>query len=191
MTPQEVLSAAKQGNPQAIAALMNHSLKLQGITAKAKLNDGCLQVMLEGGTVPNQAEIVPYVTNGIKRLGVTTVKSLSIYGQVTGDVLPTWREHVGLTELLSITQVKATKKGFGSRATLNRLLLIPVNRNQKIAAGLAAITLLIIGSILYQKHQCNRAIEQQAIAQDGMIQGTATLNDLIQVATYRKKVCGN
>jgi hypothetical protein len=30
MTPQEVLSAAKQGNPQAIAALMNLAAILQG-----------------------------------------------------------------------------------------------------------------------------------------------------------------
>ena len=150
MTTQEVLSAAKQGNPQAIAALMNHSLQPKGITAKAKLTDGCLQVMLEGATVPNQAEIVPYVTNGIKRLGITTVKSLAIYGQVTGDVLPTWREHVGLTELLSITQVKATKKGLGSRATPNHLPLIPMNRNEQkfIALGLVAIALLIIIKII-------------------------------------------
>lgn len=48
MTPQAVLSAAKQGNPQAIAALMNRSLQPKGITAKAKLTDGCLHVMLEG-----------------------------------------------------------------------------------------------------------------------------------------------
>ena len=152
MTPQEVMSAAKQGNPQAIAALMNRSMQPKGITAKAKLTDGCLHVMLEGGIVPNQAAIVPFVTNGVKGLGISTVKSLAIYGRTIGDDLPTWSDRVELSELLSIaqpyveriqtrpqeedqircptclsTQVMATKKGFGTgKAAIGAVLLGPV-----------------------------------------------------------------
>ena len=99
MTPQEVLSAAKQGNPQAIVALMNRNLKPKGITAKAKLIDGCLHIMMEGVTLPNQAAIVRYVANGIKALNVEAVKSLAIYGQVTGRTRPEWMERVELMEL--------------------------------------------------------------------------------------------
>ena len=152
MTPQEVLNAAKVGNPQAIAALMNRSLQPKGITAKAKLTDDCLHVMLEGFAVPHQAAIVPYVTNGIKGLKLATVKSLAIYGRATGEDLPAWSDRVELTELVPIAlhkverietrpqeddpvrcpncssaQVMATKKGFGTgNAAIGAVLLGPV-----------------------------------------------------------------
>ena len=66
-----------------------------------------------------------------------------------------------------------------------------MHRNQKVIAGIGAIALLFLGALYYRKYECNRAIEQQAIVYDAGINGSATNDDLIAVATYRKRVCGN
>ena len=99
MTTQEVLIAAKSGNPQAIAALMNRHLQPKGITAKTKMVDDCLHVMLESTTVPNQSAIVPYITNGIKALEIATVKRLVLYARVIGEDLPAWSDRVEWSKL--------------------------------------------------------------------------------------------
>jgi hypothetical protein len=96
MTPQDILNAAKQGNPQAIAALMNRSLQPKGITARARLVDGTLQVMLEGDTAPSQAESVAYVTKGIKGLEIPGISNLMIAGKAIGAENLEWTERIEL-----------------------------------------------------------------------------------------------
>jgi hypothetical protein len=55
MTQPDLLDLAKQGNPKAIAALLNRSLQAKGITAKANLKEnGYLQVMLEASQIPSR-----------------------------------------------------------------------------------------------------------------------------------------
>ncbi|PSB30143.1 hypothetical protein [Stenomitos frigidus] len=97
MTPQEVLSAAKQGNPQAIAALMNRSLNPKGIKVKTKLTGSELHVMLEAEHTPNQQALVAYVSKGIANLKIESIKNLAIYGRVEGEDFPAWSDRVGLT----------------------------------------------------------------------------------------------
>jgi hypothetical protein len=65
MTQPDLLALAKQGNPKAIAALLNRSLQAKGITAKAKLKEnGYLQVMLESSQIPSR---IPEVNNFLYR----------------------------------------------------------------------------------------------------------------------------
>lgn len=96
MTQQNILAAAKQGNPQAISALINRQLQPQGITAKAKLIEGCLQILVESATMPPQNEIVPYVVKGVRGLQVAAIKALVISGRRSGEDLPDWTERVDL-----------------------------------------------------------------------------------------------
>jgi hypothetical protein len=96
MTPQDVLNAAKQGNPEAIAALMNRSLQTKGITARAKLVAGTLQVMLEGNTAPSKAESVAYVAKGIKGLEIPGISHLMIAGKSIGAENLEWTERIEL-----------------------------------------------------------------------------------------------
>jgi len=98
MTQQNILAAAKQGNPQAIAALMNRSLAAKGLTVKTQMTEDCLHIMLQAEVVPNQPVIVAYVTKGIKGLEVTGVKSLVIYGRQQGADFPDWTERVELEQ---------------------------------------------------------------------------------------------
>lgn len=53
MAQTNILELAKQGDPKAIAALINRQLQPKGITAKVALKDNCLQTMLESAQVPD------------------------------------------------------------------------------------------------------------------------------------------
>ena len=107
MTEQNILTAAKQGNPQAIAALINRHLQLKGITAKAKLTDDCLYILVEGSTAPQQGEIVAYVVKGVRGLQVTAIKALVISGRRSGEDLPDWTERVELVDGNGAIDIKA------------------------------------------------------------------------------------
>ena len=66
-----------------------------------------------------------------------------------------------------------------------------MSRKQKVIAGISATVLLFLLLLVYRKHQCNWAIEQQAIAYDKVINSDVSIYDQIAIATYRKNVCGD
>lgn len=96
MAQENILELAKQGNPEAIATLMNRSLHPKGITAKAALKDSCLQVRLESAHILSQQELIPFVRKGITGLGVEFIKTVRVYGQQEGEDFPAWTEQLDL-----------------------------------------------------------------------------------------------
>ena len=90
MAQENYLELAKQGNPRAIAALMNRSLQPKGITAKTGMKDGCLQVMLESAQVPDQKVMIPFVRKGITILKAKLIERVKVYGRQTGKDFPDW-----------------------------------------------------------------------------------------------------
>lgn len=80
MTQQNFLELAKQGNPEAIAALINRQLQPKGIIAKAELRDSCLPVMLESNQVPDQQDLAAFIFKGVTGLGVSSIEGVRIYG---------------------------------------------------------------------------------------------------------------
>jgi len=101
MEKPNILELAKQGNPQAIAALLNRQLQPKGITVQADLQDACLQVVLEAEQVPNQRVLVDSIRKGVTGLGATSIERVKISGRQTGDELSAWSQEFEL-----ITQVK-------------------------------------------------------------------------------------
>ncbi len=97
-TPPEVLQLARQGQPSAIAALMNLHLESKGITAYVSQQGNLLQVVLEASGVPIQSKLVNYVKIGISRLGLTTVDHLSVSGKQQGSTNFAWTEMVQMRE---------------------------------------------------------------------------------------------
>jgi hypothetical protein len=65
MISSELMKLSKEGNPQAIATLINRQLQPKGITAKAAIKNGCLQIMLESAQVLNQQALVPFIRKGV------------------------------------------------------------------------------------------------------------------------------
>ena len=118
MTPQEVLSAAKQGNPQAITALMNRQLQPKGITASINLVQDCLYVVLEAVQIPDQQALVVYVSKGTRMLNIAGVKRLLIYGKRSGEEKAAWTEQVDLGEQTATAQSPAmiVEKSSSARA---------------------------------------------------------------------------
>ena len=87
-----VQQAAKQGNPQAIAILLNRQLQPKGITAKVSVKDSCLQIMLEAANVLNQKALVAAIQKWIDGLGVDSIQRVQIYAKQTGEDIPAWND---------------------------------------------------------------------------------------------------
>ena len=99
---------AKQGDVKAIAALINRALQPQGITAKVKLEDNCLQVMLESTPVPDRQFCITLITKGMRRLGVASIESVRIFGRHKGEDFPAWTEELPLSPLDSQSDLVAS-----------------------------------------------------------------------------------
>ncbi|NES20847.1 MAG: hypothetical protein F6K41_18415 [Symploca sp. SIO3E6] len=96
MAQSNILELAKQGDPNAIATLLNRSLQAQGITAKVKLKGDCLRVMLEGTQMLNQQKMAQFVHQGMLKLGAESIKTVKIYGKQAGQDFPLWNQELDL-----------------------------------------------------------------------------------------------
>jgi len=95
-TPPQVLELARQGQPDAIAALMNQHLERKGITAYVAQQGNLLQVILEAAQVPPQGDLVPYVRTGISGLNLAAIHYLNVSGRQVGNADAAWTEMVQL-----------------------------------------------------------------------------------------------
>ncbi|MBP0000130.1 MAG: hypothetical protein J7641_14225 [Cyanobacteria bacterium SID2] len=96
--PGKLLEQAKQGDPQAIAALMNRSTQPKGISVKATLKDRCLQVLLEGSNVPKQKKTVDFVREGMLKLEIDSIERVKVYGRQVGQEHPVWQQEIVLKD---------------------------------------------------------------------------------------------
>ncbi|WP_416666645.1 hypothetical protein [Egbenema bharatensis] len=95
---RSALKLARQGNARSIATLMNYSLKIRGITARANFQEGCLWVTLEGNPVPRQKDMVRFVYGGISRLNIPELKIVRVYGMRIGQTTPVWSQDIRLDQ---------------------------------------------------------------------------------------------
>ncbi|HIK55303.1 MAG TPA: hypothetical protein IGS37_09090 [Synechococcales cyanobacterium M55_K2018_004] len=105
MTQANLLDLAKQGDPQAIADLMNRSLQPRGMTAAVDVHGNCLEVVLEAAQIPNRQVMCAFVENGIKNLGVTTIETIKVLGQQSGSGSPAWTQEIHMGAALLKTEV--------------------------------------------------------------------------------------
>lgn len=96
MTEPNFQALAKQGNPEAIAFLLNQQLESQGITATATLKDGSLEVLLEGDSVPDRFESVDFVRSQLTVLEPESIQRVKVDGRKTGDLHLAWSQGFGL-----------------------------------------------------------------------------------------------
>jgi len=98
-----LMEQAKQGDPKAIAALMNKSTEPKGITVKATREGNCLQVLFEGQTVPGRDATVDFVQKGMANLQINSIAIVRLYGRQVGQEKPVWQEEVVLNAHLKPT----------------------------------------------------------------------------------------
>ncbi|MBF2098531.1 MAG: pentapeptide repeat-containing protein [Gloeomargaritaceae cyanobacterium C42_A2020_066] len=93
----DLLHQARQGNTDAIAALMNKILESEGIQVQVVLRQSRLHILLNAAQPPDRRRLVPAIHQGIQRLQPQGVHSLSIYGRRQGTQLPAWVDKFDLT----------------------------------------------------------------------------------------------
>ena len=94
--PPHALELAKQGDPDAIAALINRHLQTKGITAHVTRQDHVLEVLLESIIPPNAEAMVAYVKQGIINLEADPIHHLRIKGKAEAANEISWEEEVVL-----------------------------------------------------------------------------------------------
>ncbi|MBM0740993.1 type IV pilin-like G/H family protein [Phormidium sp. CLA17] len=95
VTQSQLLNLAKQGNPQAIAALMNLVLEPKGVTTSAELTDDCLLIVVQSEKPLNRAAIVNFIRSGIGSLGAKSIRTVKVCAQKAGEA-PLWVEKLQL-----------------------------------------------------------------------------------------------
>ena len=108
MTAANDLDLAKQGNPKAIAALMNQTLQSKGITTTVILSGSCLTVVAESDTVPDQAFLLDFIRQGIVSLKPKAIERLIVQGKAKSEKHPGWRESVELQAKPAIASTRQT-----------------------------------------------------------------------------------
>ena len=109
MTQLSVMELAKQGDPQAIAALINRSLASKGIHAEAELKAECLIVSLHAAQIPNQKAVVTIIHRGMMILQVEQIKQVKILTYRSDNNYLAWQNEIDLgdntKEVLPISQI--------------------------------------------------------------------------------------
>jgi GUN4-like len=92
-----LIHQAKQGNPGAIASLVNKSLEARGIkVTKSIVKQKCLHFLLEAENFPNQEKLVQFIKSGLLKLNLKNIDSVKIYGCHKGDDTPFWNSEFSL-----------------------------------------------------------------------------------------------
>ncbi|NEN94879.1 MAG: hypothetical protein F6K50_04880 [Moorea sp. SIO3I7] len=90
----KILQLAKQGNPNVIAAILNHKLQHEGIIAKVKLHDSCLLVLLEADPAPKPGAVVRFIYYTISKLKPNSIDTVKILGRSLTEKQPAWRKQI-------------------------------------------------------------------------------------------------
>ncbi|MEG4283279.1 hypothetical protein QUB68_09140 [Microcoleus sp. A006_D1] len=107
---------AKLGDVEAIASLLNLPLQNKGISATASLQDGCLQVMLEGDRVPDEEAAVRIVRRELTNLKAgAIIASVKVYGQQVGEDFPAWNREFELKAEVSSDSKKLSTDKFANK----------------------------------------------------------------------------
>jgi|GEM_PF-2517573 len=108
---------ARQGDPHAIADLINRNLQPKGIAAKTSIKESCLKILLEAEDVPDQKILANYIYQGVKRLEIQSIQRLVVFGRKVGGRLPNWTQQFelkspqagqALKDLQTLTAVQPT-----------------------------------------------------------------------------------
>jgi lipopolysaccharide export LptBFGC system permease protein LptF len=88
---------AKQGNPKAIADLMNSTLQPKGIRiVKSAIKDECLQLLLESENILDKDKIVKFIQSKMTELSVNSIKEIKILNRRKGSSETTWYEKISI-----------------------------------------------------------------------------------------------
>ncbi|MEL6352380.1 MAG: hypothetical protein AAFR58_11495 [Cyanobacteria bacterium J06627_28] len=94
ITQQAILAQAKQGEPDAIAALMNRTLQPQGAQVQIKRRGNDYKILISSAQVPDQAQQVKWIVQGLNKLAIPDIQTVTIYGKAQQSPQPNWQQQV-------------------------------------------------------------------------------------------------
>jgi hypothetical protein len=98
------MDLAKQGDPHAIASLINRSLASKGIHAEAELEAECLKISLQASQIPNQKAVVTIIHRGMIVLQVSQIKRVKILTYRSDNHYLAWQDEIDLGDNLDPSQ---------------------------------------------------------------------------------------
>ena len=93
---QTALAQAKQGNPEALAALMRKQLEKKGIQVRVSRSGDLLTVALGSAQAPPKTSSLNFVKNGLTSLGVKNIRAVQVRAHKLGVAEPVWIERINL-----------------------------------------------------------------------------------------------
>ncbi|MBE9177750.1 PrsW family intramembrane metalloprotease [Oculatella sp. LEGE 06141] len=90
MAQPDLFELARQGDPGAIATLLNRSLQPRGVEAKLLLRENCLKILLVSARPLEQQAFIQFLHQQISRLQPQTIQRVKVYAQRTGEDTATW-----------------------------------------------------------------------------------------------------
>jgi protease PrsW len=90
MAQIDLLKLAQQGDPGAIARLLNRNLQPRGVTAKVLLRDQCLKILLSSARPLEQKAFAQLIQQYIDGWGTTNINSVKLYSQQIDEGIPAW-----------------------------------------------------------------------------------------------------
>mgnify|MGYP000440746330 CR=1 FL=1 len=151
------LNLAKQGDPEAIALLINRSLEPKGITVKTIVSNNCLTVIAEptasDATVPpEKAPLVELLRKGITNLNLGSIQRVVVQGRAQGKTTAAWREAFTLQPPNNLSQPVAivtasppTNSSTPNPSRFTKFLSIYNGVRELINTALLAGILLLLG----------------------------------------------
>ncbi len=94
MANSTLIERARNADPQAIAALMNHSLQSKGITASVEREGDRLNVMMDSDNATSASLLKTFVSNGLKNLNLTSIRAVTVRGRQNGSLV--WEEAIAV-----------------------------------------------------------------------------------------------
>ena len=96
---KSTFTLAQEGDPEAIAFLINQVIAKKGITAIAKRKENWLHIVLVSDEVPEKDACIRFIKDGMTRLQAKSINSVRVYGRKSGHKWPSWTEALDLASL--------------------------------------------------------------------------------------------
>ncbi|HEY9295101.1 MAG TPA: CapA family protein, partial [Phormidium sp.] len=95
---KSIIALAQEGDPEAIAALINQVIAKKGVTAIAKCKDNWLHIVLVADEIPDQSVYFRFIIDGISRLNLQNIDFVRVYGRKSDHKWPSWTEAFDLAQ---------------------------------------------------------------------------------------------
>lgn len=123
MVQGDFWKSAKQGDPIAIARLLNRSLNARGVTVKVLLRDQCLKILLASDRPLDQQAFIQLIQQQFDPLELNTILTIKIYSQRLGEAVPDWSQELGLRRAIAATPASLIKNSLAKSSLIKSSLI--------------------------------------------------------------------